>query len=326
MKIGFFEIKDWEANYIKERLASQQLFFSQLPLDAEHLPQERDFETISIFTDSKINNSVIASLPNLKLISTRTTGVDHIDQNAVKARNITIKNVPTYGENTVAEYTFALLLALSRKIITAAERVKEKGKFSSEGLTGFDLQGKTLGVVGTGHIGQHVIRIALGFNMKVLAFDTFPKPELAKQLNFEYVSFEDLLKSADVITFQVPYLPSTHHLINLDNLSLIKPGAILINTSRGAIVETEAIVKALNEGVLAGAALDVLEEETSLKNERQFILEKELDDTDLHTIVENHVLIGMDNVIITPHNAFNSKEALKRILDTTIENIQSDNI
>ena len=323
MKIGFFEIKNWEATYLQNKLNNHQLVFEEGTIDKTNLPKDWDFDAISIFTDSKIDSSVLACLPNLKLIATRTTGTDHIDQEAAKARNVSIKNVPTYGENTVAEYTFALLLALSRKIIVASERIKEKGRFSSEGLQGFDLQGKIMGVVGTGHIGQHVIRIANGFEMKVIATDVYPKTGLEQQLNFRYVSFEDLLKASDIITLHIPYLPTTHHLINISNLGLIKRGAVLLNTSRGSIVETEAVVKALSEGILSGAALDVLEEETSLKNERQFILERELSDTDLRTIIENHVLIGMDNVLITPHNAFNSKEALIRILDTTVANIGS---
>lgn len=221
----------------------------------------------------------------------------------------------------MAEYAFALLLDLTRKITTTIERVKEKSNFSSEGLTGTDLAGKTLGVVGTGHIGQHAIRIGNGFQMKVLGFDAFPKPDFAGSFNFTYADMNNLLANSDVITLHTPYLPSTHHLINQNNIQLIKKGALLINTSRGAVVETEAIVQALNQGILAGVALDVLEEETNLKNERKMLLERQLDETDLRTMLGNHVLIGMENVIITPHNAFNSREALQRILDTTVANI-----
>ncbi len=323
MKIGFFETKNWEVEYLKAKLPSHQLVFNPGFIDKNNLPNERDFDIVSIFTDSKIDNSVIAALPNLKLIATRTTGIDHIDPKATKARNISVKNVPTYGENTVAEYTFALLLNLSRKISKAIDKVKEKGSFSSEGIEGFDLLGKTLGVVGTGHIGQHVIKIASGFEMKVIAFDAFPNNELSTKLNFQYVNLETLLRTSDIVTLHVPYLPTTHHLINNDNIGFFKKGAILINTARGSIVETEAIVKALADGTLGGVALDVLEEETALKNAKQLILERELDDKDLRTIIENHVLIDMENVIITPHNAFNSREALTRILNTTTENILS---
>ena len=323
MKTAFFEIKDWEAAYLKERLPDQDLQFFTNVIDMKNLPTERGFEIISIFTGSKIDKPILDSFPNLKLIASRTTGIDHIDQESTKAVGVVVKNVPTYGENTVAEFAFALLLSLSRRVLDSAMRVKNKGSFTSDGLQGFDLAGKTIGVVGTGHIGQHVIKIANGFGMKVIGFDVVPNRVLESQLNFQYQDFESLLKNSDVITLHVPYLPSTHHLININNISLIKKGAVLINTARGSIVETAALVKALNEGILSGVGLDVLEEETELKNMRQLILESDLDDKDLRTLLSNHILIDMDNVIITPHNAFNTKEALTRILNTTIENIQS---
>lgn len=321
MKIAFFETKNWEANYLRTKLTDAQLTFFEKILDTDNLPEQRDFDCISVFTDSKITKRVIDAFPNLKLIATRTTGMDHIDQTAAQAKGIKVKNVPTYGENTVSEYTFALILNLARKITLAVDRIKEKNRFSSDGLEGFDLFGKTLGVIGAGHIGRNVIKIANGFGMKVVVFDAKPDQSLESQLNVKFVSFEELLKNSDIITFHIPYLPTTHHLINKNNIGLIKKGALLINTARGAIVETEAVVEALNKGILAGAAFDVLEEETNLKNEKNLLLERELDDQDLRTILENHVLIGMENVLVTPHNAFNTHEALIRILDTTVANI-----
>ncbi len=323
MKTAFFEIKGWEIDYIKSQLPDHTLSFFKAPLDPDNLPTDHDFEVISVFTGSKIDKTMLSNFPKLRLIASRTTGIDHIDQEATKAANILVKNVPTYGENTVAEFAFALLLSLSRRILNSVTRVKTKGSFTTDGLQGFDLAGKTIGVVGTGHIGQHVIKIANGFGMKVIGFDAVPNRVLESQLNFQYTDLEFLLKNSDVITLHVPYLPATHHLININNIGLIKKGAVLINTSRGSIVETSALVKALNEGILGGVGLDVLEEETELKNERQLILENDLDDEDLRTILSNHILIDMDNVIITPHNAFNTKEALMRILNTTIENIHS---
>ncbi len=325
MKVAFFEVKDWEAQYLKDKFNQHpgyELIFFSTVLDQNHLPTDQSFDVISVFTGSKIDKAILDNFPQLKLIATRTTGVDHIDAEAVKQKGVLVKNVPTYGENTVAEFTFALLLALSRKIVAAANRVKDKGSFTSDGLQGFDLAGKTIGVVGTGHIGQHVIRIANGFGMKVVCFDAVPNRVLEKQLNFQYVDLENLLKTSDVITLHVPYLPTTHHLINKGNISLIKKGAVLINTARGSIVETEALVKALNDGILSGIGLDVLEEETELKNTRQLLLEGELSDEDLRTVLNDHILIDMDNVIITPHNAFNTKEAIIRILNTTIDNIE----
>ncbi|HSX58315.1 MAG TPA: NAD(P)-dependent oxidoreductase [Candidatus Saccharimonadales bacterium] len=323
MKIAFFEAKEWEANYLKEKLPNHQLVFFDHILSPTTLPNERDFEIISGFTGSKIDATILANFSNLKMIASRTTGIDHIDEAATKAKGVVVKNVPTYGENTVAEFAFALLLDLSRKITQASFRVRDRANFTTEGLEGFDLSGKTIGVLGTGHIGKHSIKIANGFDMKVIAFDAMPNRVLEQQLNFKYVSLEDLLKSSDVITIHVPYLPTTHHLINKNNVSLIKKGCVLINTARGAIVETEALVLGLNQGILGGVGLDVLEEEAMLKNERQMVMESELKDEDLRTVLENHVLMGMDKVIITPHNAFNTREAMVRILATTIENINS---
>jgi D-lactate dehydrogenase len=323
MKAAFFEIKDWEVEYIKSKLPNFALEFFPTVLDVKNLPSTRDFEIISIFTGSKIDKEILAQFPNLKMIASRTTGVDHIDQEAAKASNVLVKNVPTYGENTVAEFSFALLLSLSRKILESANRVRNKGSFTFEGLEGFDLAGKTIGVVGTGHIGQHVIKIANGFGMNVLGFDAVPNRVLETQLNFHYTDFESLLKNSDVITLHVPYLPTTHHLINMNNINLIKKGAILINTARGSIVETQSLVKALSDGILAGVGLDVLEEETELKNMKKLMMEGELDPEELRTLLNEHMLMDMENVIITPHNAFNTREAMTRILNTTVENIQS---
>jgi len=188
---------------------------------------------------------------------------------------------------------------------------------------GFDLMGKTLGIVGAGHIGMHVARIARGFEMNVVAFDAKPDKKLAKKLGFAYVSLEDLLRNSDIITLHLPLNPHTEHLINSENINLVKKGAYLINTSRGGIVETGALVKALDEGILAGAGLDVLEEECYITEESQLLSPEFTKKCDIRTLLQNHILMEKPNVIITPHNAFNSKEALERILQTTVENIQS---
>lgn len=326
MKIGFFEIEDWEIPYITNNLqltTNDSVKFFERKLDKDNLPPERDFDIISIFVGSKIDKEAMDCFPNLKLITTRSTGFDHIDLAVAKEKNIAVAYVPGYGDNTVAEFAFGLILTLSRKIYEAYDRLRETGSFSSEGLKGFDLAGKTIGVVGTGRIGCHMIKIANGFNMNVIAYDAFPKKELCQQLGFEYVSLDELLRNSDIISLHVPYLPSTHHLINSETVNKIKKGAILINTSRGAVVETDALIKALDEKILNGAGLDVLEEEGFLGDEKSFVLNNKEEGHNLKTIIQNHVLIDMPNVIITPHNAFNTQEALQRILDTDIENIKS---
>lgn len=321
MKIAFFEVDTWEKDYLVKNLEGQ-LTFSEDETNESNLP-EKETQVLSCFVGSKITREVFEKLPKLKLISTRTTGFDHIDLVEAKKRSVTVTNVPTYGENTVAEYAFALMLALSRKIVQANIRIRNLGDFSFEGLSGFDLKGKTLGVIGTGHIGARVIKIAKGFEMNVVAHDPFPNKELASKLNFPYASLEEVLSKADILTLHAPYNKKTHHLINKSNILNIKKGAYIINTARGGLIETDALVGALQNNHLGGAALDVLELEQGLADEGAFLKEKYLRIPELKTLLEDHILMEMPNVIVTPHNAFNTREAVTRILDTTITNIKS---
>jgi D-lactate dehydrogenase len=323
MKIFFAEIENWEIDYIKTRLSGAELFFSDKKLDKNNLPEQKDFDAISAFVGSVVDEDVLKNFPNIKMVTTRSTGFDHLNLKALKEKNIKVGYVPGYGDNTVAEMAFGLILSLSRKIYEAYDRIKETGSFSFEGLRGFDLNGKTIGILGIGRIGKHMIKIAQGFGMNVIAFDLFPNEALTKEMNFKYVPLDELLVNSDVISIHLPYNDSTHHLINSQNIGKIKKGALLINTARGGIVETDALIKGLNDGTLGGAGLDVLEEEGIIKDEREFLLHGHPEGHNLKTVLENHVLIDMPNVIITPHNAFNTKEALQRILDTDIENIKN---
>ena len=320
-KIAFFEIEEWEKPYIKDKLKSHKLYFFDSALDEINADKIKDADIISVFIYSKVNKKILEKLENLKLIVTRSTGFDHIDLKECKRRNIIACNVPFYGENTVAEHTFALILSLTRKVPKAWEKTR-KLDFSSEGLRGTDLRGKTIGVIGVGSIGKHVIRIANGFEMDVIAFDPFKNKKLEKELNFKYTSFDSLLKNSDIITLHCPYNKNTHHLINKNNIKKIKKGALLINTARGSLIETDALVKALDSGILSGAGLDVLEEECFVNEDKEVMSKHFPKECDLKIIIENHILAKRDNVIVTPHNAFNSIEALQRILDATIENIK----
>ena len=326
IKIAFFETEDWEKDYLKNNLESQfnniEVSFFAEPLLQDNVAKVSDVDMVSCFVDSNFHENVLSKFTNLKMIATRSTGFDHIDLELAKEKKIMVCNVPTYGENTVAEHTFALLLDLSRKIYQSIARTK-RGDFSLDGLRGFDLKGKTLGIVGLGHIGQHVARIANGFEMRVIGFDVQQDKKLAKKLGFVYTSFEDLLKNSDIITLHVPYNEHTKHLINLGNIGLIKKGAYIINTARGGIIETEALVKALGMGIVAGAGLDVWEEESFIKEESHLLSKEFLKNHNLKTILQDHILLDQENVIITPHNAFNAKEALERILETTVLNITS---
>ena len=320
VKIAIFELHEWEEKYLRDRVdgAHEVTVFREV-LGDKHLSQIADAEVVSPFIYSKLDAKRLAKLPQLKLIATRSTGFDHIDMAECKQRGITVCNVPSYGENTVAEHTFALILALSRKVHEAFVRVRA-GNFSLDGLRGFDLKDKTIGVVGAGHIGLHVIRIARGFGMNVVAFDVRRDNFLAEVLGFEYADIDDLLGRSDIITLHAPYNKYTHHLINRDNVGKIKRGAILINTARGALVDTDALLAALEKGILSGAGLDVLEGEESVYEESA-LLGDAVNPEKLRTAIQNHVILKHPNVVFTPHNAFNSQEALERILETTAANI-----
>lgn len=322
MKIHYFSGEPWEETYVRAKLPKEDITFHQGPLSAFPDLTNSDATVLCTFIESPIGDDVLKRFPNVKLIATRSTGFDHIDLASAKARGVTVANVPFYGENTVAEFSFALLLALSRRIIDADERVRETGTFSPSGLRGFDLAGKTLGVVGTGHIGAHVIRMAKGFGMKVIGFDAYPNAELSRTLDFPYLPLPQLLAAADIITLHVPYNKQTHHLINRENIGSVKKGTYLINTSRGAVVETQALIDAIQSGTIAGAGLDVLEEEGHLADEAALLTAPHPNEAGLKIALENHYLIQHPRVIVTPHLAFNTTEAVERIIDTTIENIQ----
>ena len=320
-RVVFFEMEAWHKQYVKRHAPKDwdlAIFKEALTLDT--LALAGDATVISVFVFSDMSCAVISNLPELQLICTRSTGYDHIHLDSCCERSIVVSNVPRYGENTVAEHAFGLILSLSRNIYHAYQHTLQLD-FSLKGLRGFDLKGKTLGVVGAGAIGLHVIRIAKGFGMDVLAYDTREQPMLAEVMGFRYVPLKELLANSDVISLHVPLIPETFHLINNETIRMIRKGALLINTARGAIVDTGAVVTALDEGILAGAGLDVLEGEEAIKEEAQ-LLGRELPVEKLRAIVQSYALLHRDNVIITPHIGFYSVEAEERLLHTTIGNIE----
>jgi D-lactate dehydrogenase len=319
MRIAFFEVSESDKKYLEQTLTGHQLFFFEEPLTEKNAAQAGEYEIISVFIYSTISAAVIEKLKNTRCITTRSTGFDHIDVSACKEKNIVVLNVPYYGENTVAEHAFALILALSRNVHKSYARgLKED--FSIQGLIGFDLKDKTLGVIGTGHIGLHVIRIAKGFGMHVLAYDTYHNQFLSEILHFKYAPLDQVLAESDIVTLHIPYNEHTHHLINRENIKKMKRGSLLINTSRGGIVENEALIEALDNHTLDGAGLDVIEGEEYIKEEKQ-CLHEDCGPAHAERIKQNHNLLSRDNVVFTPHIGFYSEEALKRILDTTLTNI-----
>ncbi len=325
-KIAYFQAELWERDYLKKVFPNDELEIYDAPLSSDILKNCReiqDNDILSVFVQSEVTKKVLDALPKLQFIATRSTGFDHIDISECRKRKILVSNVPYYGENTVAEQAFALLLALAHKIVPSVEQTRRGIFMHSLLLRGFDLKDKVFGVVGTGHIGMYAIKIALGFSMKVVAYDPHPNKKFAKEFGFQYAkTLEELLSQVDIISLHAPYIPETHHMINVKNFHSIKKGAILINTARGGLIETKALLMALLDGTLAGAGLDVLEEEVILE-EKNRLSYKEFVMNELTVALENYRLASMENVIITPHNAFNTKEAVQRIVDTTITNIQA---
>lgn len=320
MKIVFFEVEEWEDQYIKDAFQGQEVELTTKTLDAQTLQTYKDAELISTFIYSRLSKEILSQLPNLKWIVTRSTGYDHIDMAYCKEKGIVVSNVPSYGVHTVAEHAFALILALTKKIIPSVERTRH-GDFSLEGLQGVDLSGKTLGVIGAGKIGTTVITIATGFGMHVLAYTRHP--QTSENPNVEYLTdMPTLLSRSDIVTLHLPLTSETKHVINMGNIVQFKKGSYLINTARGGLVETEAILQGLEQGILAGAGLDVLENECDIREERELLSTEFLKSCDLKTQLMEHILLDRDDVIVTPHNAFHTKEAVMDILETSIQDVK----
>ncbi|MDN2565551.1 hydroxyacid dehydrogenase [Aquibium sp. A9E412] len=320
MKVVAFETEPHEAGLLAGLEARHAVRLVEEPLRAANAARFADAEIISTFLHSSLDRRVLERLAALRLIATRSTGFDHIDLAYCRARGIVVSNVPSYGEATVAEHVFALLLTISHRMREAAERARN-GPFSPRGLAGFDLAGKTLGVVGTGRIGRHVVRIARGFDMTVVACDAAPDAWLARRLGFRYAALDAVLATADIVTLHVPATRQTDGLIDGRALARMKPGAVLINTARGSLVDPHALIAALNDGRLAAAGLDVLPDEPGIREEAELICSIYCDRHDLKSLAASHVLLRMPNVVVTPHSAFNTREAVARIAGTTRDNI-----
>ncbi len=320
-KIIFSEVDSWEEQILQEGLKDHQLIFVKDPLIETSVidPNWADAEILCTFIYTQGKKELLDKFPNLKLIVTRSTGFDHLDLNYCKERNITVCNVPKYGVHTVAEHTWSLILALTRRIIPSVEHTRQ-GNFSLDGLAGVDLFGKTLGVVGVGNIGSVVAQIGLAFGMNVLAHNPSVKEDLQAK-GIQFVSFEELLSKSDIITFHVPLTKETTHMLNMTNKQFVKKGSFIVNASRGAVIETEALVELLQQQTVRGAGLDVLEGEYEIHEERQLLSETFLNMCDLRTQLLDHQLLMRDDVIITPHNAFHSEESLREILNTTVSDI-----
>jgi D-lactate dehydrogenase len=322
MKIVIFEAEPWEEELFEGTCGDNEVVIRSEPLTAEVAEKHRDAEIISPFIYSDLDAQTLGKIPDLEMIATRSTGYDHIDLDYCAEHDITITNVPEYGDNTVAEHVFALLLAIARKIPDAVDRTR-KGDFTMQGLRGMDLRGKTMGVIGTGSIGRRVIEIAAGFGLETLAFDVRPDEDLAESLGFRYVDMDELVSASDIITLHVPANEKTKDLLSDDEFGKMKTGVIVLNTSRGSVVNTQALLRALSEGKVGWAGLDVLDEEPTIREEAELLRSIFRKSHDLETLLADHVLMHMRNVIVTPHIGFDTDEAVRRITETTIRNINS---
>lgn len=322
MKIVIFETEECERHACLRLAREHEITCVRTTLDDQTVTDHSTAEVVSTSVYSTLTADVLAQLPHLKLIATRSTGYDHIDLGYCARRGITVSNVPDYGDVTVAEHTFALLLAAVRHVVPASERTR-RGDFSQSGLRGIELRGKTLSVIGTGRIGRRVIEIAKGFGMKVLAHDVSPDDTAARQLGFRYVNLPEAIASADVLTIHVPATSETSKLISDREFELMKQGSVLINTSRGSTVDVTALVRALTAGRLRAVGLDVLPQEKLIREEAEIFRAGIGEGIDLRELVAIHVLLQFDNVLVTPHTAYATNEAVGRIVTTTLANIRS---
>lgn len=310
MKVAFYDTKPYDKVWFEEKkTADIEIQYFETRLTERTAKLAEGFEVVCVFVNDELNSKVIDTLykVGVKLIALRCAGFNNVDLEAAKGK-LKVVRVPAYSPYAVAEHAMALLLTLNRKTHRAFNRTRE-GNFTLNGLTGFDLRGKTVGVVGTGKIGKIFIDICRGFGMNIIAYDVYPDPNL----DVKYVDKDELLRESDIISLHCPLTEQTFHFIDGESIEKMKTGAILINTSRGALVKKEALLAGLRTKKLGGAGLDVYEEEAD------YFYEDKSND-----IIEDDILallVSMSNVIVTSHQAFLTNEALMNIADTTINNI-----
>lgn len=318
MKIAFYDTKPYDREYLEQVPEAGRLActFHPFRLTTETAASAAGMQAVCVFVNDLLDAPCLKQLAEhgVQLVALRSVGFNNVDIGAAKSLGITVTRVPAYSPYAVAEHTVALLLALNRKIHRAYNRVRDHN-FSLTGLVGFDLHGKTVGIVGTGKIGKVAAQIFRGFGTQVLACDPEPDPEWAQEHGVHYVELPTLLEKSDIVSLHLPLTPQSRYLLNAKTLAQMKPGAFLLNTSRGKLVETTAVIHALKTGWLGGVALDVYEDEEG------FFFEdysgEILQDDELSR------LLTFPNVLITAHQAFLTKEALSEIARVTVTNLLS---
>lgn len=318
MKIAFFDTHSYDKKSFTEanKAFNYEIDFRDYKLNENTAMTAQGFDVVCVFVNDVVNEAVIKTLADcgVKLIALRCAGFNNVDLKAAAAAGIKVVRVPAYSPYAVAEHGVALLMSLTRHIPQAYLRTKT-ANFNIEGLTGRDLFGLTAGILGTGKIGRIMADILMGFGMKIIAYDPFPNTKWAQEKNIEYVELDEIFKQSDVLSLHCPLTEETKHIVNHDRMKMMKHDAVIINTGRGALIDSKALVHALKHGHIGGIGMDVYEEES-----KYFFSDWS---TDIMTDDTLARLLTFPNVIITGHQAFLTTNALKNLADTTLENIKA---
>lgn len=335
MKIWFIETELLDHEMIERELGEHELHLAdslgEIPPDAT---------VVSPFIYSEIDAAFLDQHPALELIVTRSTTTDHLDLAACAQHGVTVCTVPTYGDHVVAEHAFALILAVARRLRPAMQQQNPRS-IRHQTLRGFELRGKTLGLVGTGRVGHAMIPIAHGFGLSVIATDPAPDTAAAKRLGYDYVPFDELLQRSDIISLHAPLTPESYHLFDKAAFAKCRPGIVLINTARGRLIDTAALIEAMDAGIVSGVGFDVLGEESVFSEKSTRIISEQIlthmraPDEPHHAggnggrhahirkLLQLDDLLARPNVVFTPHIAFDCREAVERMSRSTVENIKA---
>lgn len=316
IKIAFFDTKDYDREMFDKYNSeyNYEITYFKTKLNEETAVLATGFDVVCIFVNDSANKVVLEKLKSLgvKLIALRCAGYNNVEISHLPS-GLGVVRVPAYSPYAVAEHTAGLLLALDRKVYKSYQRTK-KYNFSLDGLLGFDIHGKTVGVIGTGKIGKVFINIMNGFGANVIAYDVYQDKKAEEELNFKYTTLDEIYKNADIISLHCPLTKENHNMINKDSIAKMKKGVILLNTSRGKLINAKDLVDCLEKGMIGGVGLDVFEDE-----EEYFL--NDMSNSYIRD-AELSILLSMPNVVITAHQAFFTKEALEKIVSTTLSNIK----
>lgn len=316
MKVAFFDTKKFETAYFGGRTGPFEFSFFETRLNGSTVELAKGFDAVCIFVNDRLDEPVIRRLRELGvgMATLRCAGFNNVDLKAAEKHGLTVTRVPKYSPHAVAEFTVALMLSLNRKIHKAFHRVKDFN-FTLDGLIGFDMNGKTVGLLGTGEIGSVAAGILRGFGCRILAYDLKPSEKLIRECEVRYTGLDQLIRESDIVSLHLPLNDSTHHILDEKRISRLKPGAMIVNTGRGGLIDTKALIQGLKSGRIGSVALDVYEEEENYFF-RDFS-DQIMNDDDLAR------LLTFPNVLLTSHQAYLTDEALKNIAAVTLDNLLS---